>query len=133
MVNDSYTYYQCRTRYTTQEEMEEILTIVNDVTQQQNVLTYLHILLNIFGLFNIVLVFIVFGRPWLITITICLSAICIRIALLIENVQYMIYLEISAIVVSTIITFRSLHSISILMFEIIVKKLKKTRMNARVF
>ncbi|CAF3829454.1 unnamed protein product, partial [Rotaria sordida] len=108
---------ECIRNHTSYDQIEIILESYEDIVDQHTILKYVRSVLNIFGLFNISIVLIVYGSPIIINTTTVINAICLIVVQYIETVNTLAYLESIIALVATIATVQSSYILIIAMFE----------------
>ena len=61
MTSDEYNCHYCITIHTTYENIQSIIQAHNNTDNQETIFFHLRMILNLFGTFNIIVVFLVFG------------------------------------------------------------------------
>ncbi len=126
MTQVEYNCYYCITNRTNHAIIGQILQIHDNGIEQQLKVSHVRLVLNLFGIFNIVLVFIVYGGPAIFNFLTCINGLCILIVPFVKHFHYMIYMESSVVFVSTVVTMQSLYCIIIAVLEIDTKLSIKT-------
>jgi hypothetical protein len=126
MAEDKFNCYQCINNHTNYVDIKKILKAHDGDVEEQLKLSSLCLFLNIFGIFNIIVVFIVYGEPTIINSLTCINAVYILAAPFVKQFNHMIYMESSVIFITTIVTIQSYYCIIIATLEIHVKLSIKT-------
>jgi len=123
--SDRYVCFHCVNEYSNYDDIEKIIQLRSYVTAQENHIKYFKVILNLFGVCNTVLIFIIYRGPVIVSVTTCIISIIILIVSIIDNIKYIFQLESTIVVFSFIISLRSCYSIIMALFEILEKNPKK--------
>jgi hypothetical protein len=125
MSDDQHSCYHCVMHHITDDHIKKILEIRSNNIEHQLKISNVRLILNLFGIFNVVLVFIVYGGPVIINCLTCINALFILIVPFIKDFHYVIYIESFAVIFATVITIQSFYSLMIAIIEIHTKWLIK--------
>jgi len=125
MSDDQNICYHCVMHHITNDHIKKILEIRSSNIEYQLKISNVRWILNLFGTFNVVLVFIVYGGPVIINCLTCINALFILIAPFVIHYHYVIYIESFAVIIATVITMQSFYSLIIAAIEIHIKRLTK--------
>ncbi|CAF3146406.1 unnamed protein product [Rotaria socialis] len=125
MTLDEHNCHYCILNHTTYDDIKKILQVHDSTVHRDTTLFRLRLILHIFGTFNVLLVFVVYGGPPIINSLTCISALCLLIAPFIEKIYLMVYLESSVVLVATVWTTQSSYVIIIAMFVVNTNIFKK--------
>lgn len=124
MVRDEYLCHYCIKNHSSFDNINKILEIHKGHAQQRLRVSRLRLVLNIFGIFNIVLVCIVYGGPAIINSLTCITALCILIAPFVNKFSVMIFIESSVVLLATVVTIQCCYCIIVATLEIEKKRPK---------
>lgn len=125
MMNDIHKCHYCIATHSSPHIKTKILQVHQLNMEKDLKIRNIRLVLNLSALMNMLIIYIVYGGPQVINRLLIINGVFIIIAPFIENLHYMIYIESSVILVSTVIAIQSSYSIIIAGFEIYTRRFIK--------
>jgi hypothetical protein len=125
---DEHLCYHCINGHVNRDELKKkIIDNFDTSIKLGNKLLFFRLTFIASGLYNVSVLFLVFGDPVIINIASLLSSICLTIALFVENIYGLVFLESVVIIVSTLIMFIASHPIHVNIIQILNTKPLKSQ------
>jgi hypothetical protein len=124
-VADDYKCYYCLSNHTNNDTLMNIIQTYNNHVKQQMELVRLRVVLYIFGIFNIIIVFIVYYGPVTINLLTTANAVLLLSSLFVDKFDVMIFMESIVVFMSVVIIFQVSYCIVITICSISIREFNK--------
>jgi hypothetical protein len=118
ITNERHLCFYCINKYSTIINLEELLKHQQLAIERDQIVKDIRIFLTLLSFYNITLGFIIFGGPVLISVISIISGGVSFMSLFVDDLTLMLCMEYSIGLTFTIITFKSIISLSMTMMEI---------------
>jgi len=125
LVEDEHNCYYCLQNNTSNESISKMIQTHDNYVQQQTEFTKLRCVLSLFGLFNILVVFILYGGSVTINILTTINAAIVLTSLYIDKFNTVVYMESTVVCVSLFIILHASYALIIATNEISVRVFSK--------
>lgn len=114
MTKDTYNCHYCIQNHTDNDTISNIIETYTNYVEQQSQLFDLRCVLCLFGIYNVVLVVLVYGGPIFINVLSVINATLLFECLFIDKIHIIVLMESTIVLVSTIIILQVTHCFLVL-------------------
>jgi len=119
ITNERDPCFHCINKASTADNLKALLNHQQLVIKRDQIVKGVRMFLTLLSFYNITLGFIIFGGPVLISVISIISGGVLFMSLFVDDFTLMLYMKYSISLTSTIITFKSIISLSMTMMEIV--------------
>jgi len=117
--------YWCIKNNSEYDIIQKVLNKFADGLKQDSHISKMKFVSDLLGLFNVILMFIIYGGPRLINFLTFINCLCMLLIAFINEPQFVLYLECSVVIVTSVIVCQCLYVLFLVAFDLHSKQREK--------